>query len=277
MRDPVTDQRTSIDDSWSALVGSVRLSYALVEDQVNLFGGISQGFRAPNLSDLTRFDTARSDEFEIPATDLDPEDAIQFELGVKADTERSSVQATTFYTLLEDSIVRFPTGNTNTDGDAEISKANVGDGYVWGLEFAGVFGIDDDWSVFAETTYLEGRVDTFPTSDPVIQREYIDRLMPWTSRLGLRYERGTTWAETALIYADRADRLSTRDRADDTRIPPGGTPSYVVWDIRSGWNVNEDVQVTLALENVLDEDYRIHGSGLNRPGRNLVVGLRFSF
>ena len=35
------------------------------------------------------------------------------------------------------------------------------------------------------------------------------------------------------------------------------------------------VTLDLGLENITDEDYRVHGSGSNRPGRSLVVGLRY--
>ena len=279
VRDPVTDTQTSIDEDWSALVGSARFTYAIVEEEVNLFGGISQGFRAPNLSDLTRFSTARSNEFEIPSPDLDAEYALQYELGVKTRTERASSQFAAFYTDIRDSIIRTPTGNVNGDGDFEVIKSNVGDGYVWGLEFGGSLGIGAGWSVFGNTTYMEGRVDTFPTSDPIVVREPMDRVMPWTTMAGLRWDsrENKLWAETTGIYADRADELSTRDANDTERIPPGGTPSYFVWDVRGGWRVNDNADLTLALENILDEDYRVHGSGINRPGINLIFGLRLRF
>ena len=31
------------------------------------------------------------------------------------------------------------------------------------------------------------------------------------------------------------------------------------------------------LENITDVDYRVHGSGLNRPGRNFVFGMTTTF
>jgi outer membrane receptor protein involved in Fe transport len=35
--------------------------------------------------------------------------------------------------------------------------------------------------------------------------------------------------------------------------------------------------LSLAVENLTDEDYRTHGSGVNEPGRNLVVALQTTF
>ena len=70
--DPVTSTQISIDEDWNSVVGSARFVYRLVQDSVNLFGGVSQGFRAPNLSDLTRFSSARTNEFEIPSPGWSP-------------------------------------------------------------------------------------------------------------------------------------------------------------------------------------------------------------
>jgi hemoglobin/transferrin/lactoferrin receptor protein len=278
VRDPVSGLATSLDDSWSALVGSARLLFGVTEE-VNLFGGVSQGFRAPNLSDLTRFDSARSNEFEIPSTDLDPEYFLSYELGVKLQRDGIGGELALFYTDITDAIVRFPTGNVNPDGDFEITKDNVGDGYVYGIELGGAARVRPHWQAFGGATWMEGKVDTFPTSAPVIEREYIDRLMPLTLHAGLGWENepGTRWAEFSSHYAAEADRLSTRDEGDTSRIPPGGTPSYLVFHVRGGMDLSERVRVTGAVENLLDEDYRIHGSGLNMPGRNFVLGLTASF
>ncbi|MGB2998110.1 MAG: hypothetical protein WBC59_05680 [Phycisphaerae bacterium] len=78
-------------------------------------------------------------------------------------------------------------------------------------------------------------------------------------------------------FADEQDDLSTRDMADTSRIPPGGTPGYGVLTLRTGWQIRENVNLTFAIENITDEDYRIHGSGLNEPGRNFIFGLELMF
>jgi len=35
--------------------------------------------------------------------------------------------------------------------------------------------------------------------------------------------------------------------------------------------------LSLGVENIADEDYRIHGSGVNEPGRNIVVATEWTF
>jgi len=78
--DPVTF--ADLDKGWDTAVGSGRAVFEATR-HIFPFAGVSQGFRAPNLSDLTRFDIARSNEQEIPATDLDPERYIAYEGGLR--------------------------------------------------------------------------------------------------------------------------------------------------------------------------------------------------
>jgi hypothetical protein len=41
--------------------------------------------------------------------------------------------------------------------------------------------------------------------------------------------------------------------------------------------ISHSTSCTLLLENVTGVDYRVHGSGLNRPGRNFVFGFATTF
>ena len=139
--------------------------------------------------------------------------------------------------------------------------------------------MDEAFEVHLDAAYQRGEQETFPTSAPVLATEAIDRTMPFTMHAAVRWkapeERG--WVELRLTHASKADHLSTRDQGDSSRIPAGGTPGYSVLDLRSGWKLNRNVDFTLGMENLLDEDYRVHGSGVNRPGRGLTFGLVLSF
>jgi hemoglobin/transferrin/lactoferrin receptor protein len=273
--DPVSGLRTSVEDDWTRVVGSARFEAELAPEGLALFGGVSQGSRAPNLSDLTRFDSARTNEFEIASPGLDPEDFLTYELGLRRATEESAAELAVFYTDIDDAIVRVPTGATTVDGEAIITKDNVGDGHVFGVEAAASRALGGGWTAFGTAAYLDGKADTYPTSVPVAEEEYLDRLMPTTVLAGLEWEeeQGGRWFEVTGTWRDDADRLSTRDENDTSRIPPGGTPGHLVVDLRGGLVLGRGARLTVALENVTDEDYRIHGSGQNAPGRSLVLGL----
>ncbi|MEK7483048.1 MAG: TonB-dependent receptor, partial [Planctomycetota bacterium] len=107
--DPSTGLRTSISDDWGAFVGNAHL-IATVHENLNIYGGVSQSFRAPNLSDLTRFDTARSGEVETPSPGLDPEKFLSLEVGLNTKSEWFEGHLAYYYTFVDDMIIRFPTG-----------------------------------------------------------------------------------------------------------------------------------------------------------------------
>ncbi len=278
VEDPLSGDTISVSEDWNDLVGNARIRYMLDEARQWLtFAGVSQGFRAPNLSDLARFDSARTDEIETPAPDLDSETFLSVEAGIKADTPLLTAQLVGYYTVIEDMIVRTPTGRM-IDGDYEVTKKNGGDGSVLGVELDGNLKVWRDLSVFGVLSWMDAEVETYPASDAKRVKEPIDRMMPLTGSLGVRWEaRGSYWIEAGMRGAAKADSLSTRDTSDTSRIPPGGTPGYLVYDIRGGWHCAGGLVLSLGIENIADEDYRVHGSGVNEPGRNLVLAAEWVF
>ncbi len=146
------------------------------------------------------------------------------------------------------------------------------------MEFDARCRVGEALTAFGVFTWMDGEVDTYPSSEAELATEVIDRLMPPTGKLGLRWDISERyWIEGACTVAGAADKLSTRDRSDTSRIPPGGTPGYTVYDVRAGWTPCGHMTLSVAVENLTDEDYRIHGSGLNEPGRNLVVSMQTTF
>ena len=279
VQDPLSGGRISLRDDWSAVVGSARLTFKAVPEHLNLYGGVSQGFRAPNLSDLTRLDSARTNEIEVPVPGgLDPEYYTTVEVGLKGRGESWAAVLSTYYTRINGAIVRTPTGDT-IGSENVVTKQNVGDGYVAGIEFDASVRFHPDWTVYGNIAWLDGKQETFPTAAAIKVREPIDRLAPLMGQVGVRYDDPNRrfWVDGFVRAADRADRLSTRDQADTSRIPPGGTPGWVVLTLRGGWKISPTTTLTIAVENLTDEDYRIHGSGVNEPGRNVVLGFEARF
>lgn len=272
VEDPVSGGVTGIRGSWSNLSGSLRVLLKTGRD-TRLFAGVSQGFRAPNLSDLTRLDTARTNEIETPSPDLEPETFLTVEAGARAVLEGLRGQMSLFYTVIADGIVRYPTG-TWIGTDQEVQKANVGDGFVFGFEAECLAALGGGVSVRGSVSWVEGMQDTYDAGN-VRVREWISKLAPLLGRLGVRWEDGATgiFAEADLVCAGRADKLSWSDTQDTQRIPPGGTPGYGIVNLRMGARPSGRISFFAAVENLFDKDYRVHGSGLNAPGTNLVLGV----
>ncbi len=280
-RSPTTGAAFKVRGEWNSFVGSARGVYHVdPAGHWNLFGGVSQGFRAPSLMDLTRFDVARTKEIEIPSPNLEPEHFLSYEIGAKAEYQDFTLQASYFYTVIEGLIVRQPTGRLiGPKKDVEVTKINAGSGFVHGVELAPSWRFHPQLTAFGGFTWMSGMVQDFPTAAPVKQWEPLSRLMPTTGQVGLRWDHPNKklWAEMTGTFAGRQDRLCEDDVRDTSRIPPGGTPGYEVLSMRTGYRVTKNADLTFAIENMTDEDYRIHGSGINEPGRNFIFSLEIRF
>lgn len=272
------NNKIALADSWEEFAANVHLRVGLL-DGWNVYGGVSQGFRAPSLSDLSSFDIARSGEQEVPTPGLGEEHYLGYEVGSKVRSGKVSGQAAWYYTDIEDQILRFPTGTTNGSGQPIVTKANVGDGYVQGVELQLAVEVLPRTELFGVGSWQYGRVNNFNTGGATRSDEYISRLMPLTNLLGLRWEdaEGRVHASTEVVRSEAADKTSSGDDRDTQRIPPGGTPGYTLWHLRCGWQVDDRTSLELACENITDVDYRVHGSGSNGLGRNFVVGMRVTF
>ena len=77
-------------------------------------------------------------------------------------------------------------------------------------------------------------------------------------------------------WARLQNRLNPVDE-NDVRIPAGGTPGWVVGDIRVGYRLDPHLVFGMVFENVSNEAYRYHGSSVNGPGRGLIVELQGAF
>jgi hemoglobin/transferrin/lactoferrin receptor protein len=245
----------------------------------NVYGGVSQGFRAPSLSDLTSFDVARSGEQEVPSPGLQEENYIGYEVGTKVRSGTVAGQLAWYYTDIEDQILRFPTGATNAAGQPIVTKDNVGEGYVEGVELQYGWEFCERTSLFGVQSWQYGRVSNFNNNGSTRGEEFVSRLMPFTTIVGLRWQdmAGRFHAETHVVRAEDADKTSAGDNRDTQRIPPGGTPGYTLWNLQCGWQIDDRTTFELACENVTDVDYRVHGSGSNGLGRNFVIGMRVLF
>ena len=65
---------------------------------------------------------------------------------------------------------------------------------------------------------------------------------------------------------------------DNTRVPLfTSTGGFAVFHVTGGLRLRENLSLSLSLRNFLDRNYRIHGSGIDAPGINGFVGIRFWF
>ena len=272
--DPDNNTDISVGADWSNIVFNARALYRL-DDSWNLYGGASQGFRAPNAHDLSGNITSRSGQEQLGTLDLEPEKSWTFELGSRFTSGDVSFGAAGFYTLVDDLIISVPTA----PGGDTVEATNAQEAEIVGVELEAAVRFLDNLTLSGHLTWQEGDTTSPSFLGGPSEEAPVSRLSPLVASLALRYDSPDQrwWVEGRITAADKQDELSARDQRDTQRIPPGGTPSYLVASIRAGLQVSENLELTAALENITDEDYRIHGSGVNQPGINAIIGAKVSW
>lgn len=267
------DRIDSLEGEWDAVTGSIRFLYRALPDQrLNLFAGVSQGFRAPNLSDATREDDFGGGE-ESPTTDLDPEHFTTFEAGLKHRGDRTRVELTAYHTEMRDRIGRLKENGNDT-------KKNLDHGHIDGIEAYAAISVTPALTLFGDIAWQEGTEETY--ADREITNGTADRpvsrMLPFSGSVGVRWEPPQTryWLQCTVDMAAEQDRLTDAEKGDN-RFPPDGTPGYAVLHLDGGLRLGDRTQLAVSFQNLTDAEYRIHGSGVNEPGRNLVVALRHTF
>jgi outer membrane receptor protein involved in Fe transport len=109
-------------------------------------------------------------------------------------------------------------------------------------------------------------------SIPYVERVPISRIPPLNGTAEARMPWSWGFAAAGVRWAGRQDRLAPSDLSDE-RIPTGGTPGYVTFDLRAGARWGDRARVSVVAENLADAAYRYHGSSVNGPGRSVLVWL----
>ncbi|MCB9527440.1 MAG: TonB-dependent receptor [Myxococcales bacterium] len=248
---------------------------------------VEQGFRAPNLDDLTaRQSTGQGYQLENP--DLGPETSLTLEAGLRARHRALTGELLAYRQTIDDAIERrlldrddcslsedvvdrecranrAPIKLVNLTGTAEII------GFDARLEYRPIRPLE----LRATVAYAHGEGDNPGAGDP--RRIPLSRIAPLNGT-GL-----VEWADPdsglfiggVVRWATEQDRLSPGDVAD-ARIPRGGTPGYVTVDAWAGIRVDRQLFVGVKLVNLNDERYRIHGSSIYGAGRSVSVSLSLS-
>jgi len=258
-----------IDIHPTALVGSLSAIYHLGE-HYNLIGSIYNAFRAPNINDLSSFGSFNYG-IEVPNPDLNPEKSLNFELGIKTKYEKFSGSLFIFRSQLSDLIDRVETqynGQDSIDGEKVYRKKNISEAYIQGIETEAHYEFTSWLSAYGNLTYTFG--------ENVSKEGPMRRIPPLNGKISLHYNcKCGFWSRLELLSAGKQERLSAGD-ISDSRIPDGGTPGWNVINLRAGYNWKW-LELSAGFNNIFDESYRTHGSGVDGYGRSVWLALKVGF
>lgn len=261
---------------------SIGLVYEASEETI-VQTNLSTAFRAPNIDDIGKVFDSEPGNVIVPNPDLQPEYAINLDLGVTQKFgEDILVDLTGFYTYLYNAMVRRDFSINGEDSvfyDGELSNVqaltNTGSAYIFGFNAKLLIDFSDNWSLTSTVNYTFGEdSDNFPLRH-VSPAFGSTQLFYKTNRLKVSlysdYSAGYDYFELAPEEQNKPHIYAI----DNTGLPY--SPSWFTLGLRTSYQPTRSLQVNLGIENVLDKRYRTYSSGIVAPGRNLFLGLRASF
>lgn len=253
-----------------SLTGHAGIIWKL-SNQLSLNMNAGQAFRAPNLSDLSKLGESKGDIWEVPNSRLEAEKMLSFDTGLRFSSEQLKWQASLYYSVVSDLIASadalFQGLSTVTCQDVVYqvkSKQNIGQAYITGAELSVSGHIFSAIKLYGNLTCAYGQNRTL--------REPVGGIPPLFGLAGMGWESRNLSVSFYARFAGNQNRLS-QDDLDDPRIPERGTPGWYTLNFRLLYQWKDFVKIQLAFENILDYNYREHGSGVNSPGRNLVASV----
>lgn len=258
----------SIESQSFGAVGSLSTLWRLSKI-LNLNAGVHQGFRTPNIYDLTA--TGKfAGGFDVANPNLKPERATTYEVGFKIGHNRFSGSLFYYYTYLDHQINRTPwtiNGSSQFEGLDVYHRENIDSAAVQGIELSGSLLVIPGLDLYFGATWTEGN-DLSANGAP------LSRIPPLNGSLGLRWtDLNDVWfLEFFSRFALKQDRLSVQDLSD-VRISPDGTPGFVAFHIRGAVRWSQSLRWVVQVINLTNQAYRFHGSGIDHPGFGVRTSL----
>ena len=248
----------------SSLVTNVALLYHIGSNQ-NVYSSFSTGYRTPNIDDLGSLGLVDF-RYEIPAYDLKPEKTYNTEIGYRFINKKIQSSVAFFYMHLTDLITRAQVPGQQVGGYNVYTKENSQKSYLKGTELSFNYSITNALSLKTNASYLYGQ--------NISGKEPMRRIPPFNGRVLLNYNKVKWSLGAEYLFADKQGRLAKGDQ-DDNRIPMGGTPGWNLLNLYGHYTIRQ-LSFYVAIQNIFNEDYRTHGSGINGMGRSASLTLEIN-
>jgi outer membrane receptor protein involved in Fe transport len=212
----------------------------------------------------------------VPNFDVQPEKVWNLEIGAKQADARTQAQAALAVAWFEDLLTNefaFNSGGTDFFVVDNADRAVIGSAEL-AIDHAVIEADARGWRHVARFQAAGSVGRNRSAKEPVSKIPAPEALLGW--RIEEDGAARPWWIEGFTRAALAQRRLANVDRSDP-RIPDDGTPAWWTLNLRGGVELARAMTLSLGLENLLNRRYRIHGSGLDAPGRSLIAAIEWRF
>jgi hemoglobin/transferrin/lactoferrin receptor protein len=106
----------------------------------------------------------------------------------------------------------------------------------------------------------------------------LDHISPFMAKAQVIYSDKKFTQEFFVIYNGWKKLKDYRLDAEDNEdyAAENGMPAWFTANLRLGYQATKHFTVQTGVENIFDTQYRVFASGINAPGRNIYLTLRYS-
>ena len=245
---------------------------ATINELWQFTSNLGYGFRAPNIFDVGTLGNRPGNRFNIPNANLESEHVVHADIGVRYRMGGSEFEVSAYAMRYRDRITSISTGGVTPSGRDITQSVNASESRVQGIEVSLRVEAGISWTLDGNATYTRGEQQVAGMGI-----EPADRIPPLSGRVGMTFDPGSSYTiEAWASFSADQSRLSNRD-IRDSRIDPEGTPGWASFAARATWIPTSDWVLALTFSNMLDARYRVHGSGIDAVGQNLMLSARWSW
>jgi len=249
------------------LTGDIGWVYSLT-DSWSLVANLGRGFRAPNIFDLGTFGERPGNRFNIPSEELVAETVLHADAGIRHMGSTWSGELRIYSLRYKDKIESIATGNLTPDGRQVTQSQNLASVDMKGIEFSSQVLLTENLELGAVVNFTRGESQLLAEAATPA-----DRIPPINGRVGLDWRVNERWQlNPYLLFAAKQDRLSPRDE-NDPRINPNGTSGWITVNADLNYSSDERISLNFAVHNIFDQQYRVHGSGIDARGIDLSASM----
>lgn len=270
---------TSYKQNNTALCGNAGLVY-IPAKVLRITTQVSNGFRNPNVDDLSKVFESGAGRIIVPNPDIKPERTYNFDFGVHISNKYIRFENFVFYTLFNNAIVadRFTFNGADSiayDGKVSAVYANQNNQEAYLYGYSGLLKImpASYLTLYANTTYTYGRIKTDTTDAP------LDHIPPVFGKAGIIIEKNKVWFDVYILFNGKKALADYKLNGEDNELyaTKEGMPAWYTLNVKVSVKPVSNVYVAGGVENILDKNYRVFSSGVSAPGRNIYLSLTVSF
>ena len=270
---------TEAKQSNAAFTGNLGLAYNAANGYKLAFG-LSSGFRAPNIDDLTKVFDTKTGYVVVPNKDLKPEYTYNAEVNLSKSTTAFSWGASLFYTWFKNALVA---DKYTWNGQSKIiyqgvlsdvyATQNKAKAIVYGFNLNGRLRIMDNTDIAGTYTYTKG------TYNDGFKEMPLDHIPPSYGRVGIKHTNDIWNAEIFSVFNGWKHIEDYNLNGEDNEIyaTKDGIPSWMTLNFASYYTPTKKLSVGFQIENIADLNYRYFASGISAIGRNYILSCRYSF